>query len=104
MACANLFEKTGVPQKNITMVDRTGVIYRGRDNLNQWKSSHAIETKDRTLNDAITNADVFLGLSAKGALTKDMVKKMAKNPIIFCLLYTSPSPRDKRQSRMPSSA
>ena len=44
------------------MVDRTGVIYRGRDNLNQWKSSHAIETKDRTLDDAITNADVFLGL------------------------------------------
>ena len=46
---AVLFKKTGVPQKNITMVDRTGVIYRGRDNLNQWKSSHAIETKDRTL-------------------------------------------------------
>ena len=59
MACANLFKKTGVPQKNITMVDRKGVIFRGRDNLNQWKSSHAIETKDRTLDDAIANADVF---------------------------------------------
>ncbi len=90
MACANLFKKTGVPQKNITMVDRTGVIYRGRDNLNQWKSSHAIETKDRTLDDAITNADVFLGLSAKGALTKDMVKKMAKNPIIFACANPDP--------------
>ena len=45
MACANLFKKSGVPQKNITMVDRTGVIFRGRDNLNQWKSSHAIDTK-----------------------------------------------------------
>ena len=66
MACANLFKKSGVPQKNITMVDRTGVIYRGRENLNQWKSSHAIETKDRTLDEAIQNADVFLGLSAKG--------------------------------------
>jgi len=90
MACANLFKKSGVPQENITMVDRTGVIYRGRDNLNQWKSSHAIETKERTLNDAIVNADVFLGLSAKGALTKDMVKKMAKNPIIFACANPDP--------------
>ena len=90
MACANLFKKSGVPQKNITMVDRTGVIFRGRENLNQWKSGHAIETKDRTLDDAIKNADVFLGLSAKGALTKDMVKKMAKNPIIFACANPDP--------------
>ncbi len=90
MACTNLFKKSGVPQKNITMVDRKGVIYRGRDNLNQWKSSHAIETKDRSLEDAITNADVFLGLSAKGALTKNMVKKMAKNPIIFACANPDP--------------
>ena len=59
-------------------------------NLNQWKSSHAIETNDRTLNDAIKNADVFLGLSAKGALTKDMVKKMAKNPVIFACANPDP--------------
>ena len=58
--------------------------------LNQWKSSHAIETKDRTLDDAIKNADVFLGLSAKGALTKTMVKKMAKNPIIFACANPDP--------------
>ena len=90
MACANLFKKSGVPQKNITMVDRTGVIFRGRENLNQWKSSHAIETKDRTLDDAIKGADVFLGLSAKGALTKNMVKKMAKNPIIFACANPDP--------------
>jgi len=90
MACANLFKNSGVPQKNITMIDRTGVIYRGRKNLNQWKSSHAIETKDRTLDDAIKNADVFLGLSAKGALTKKMVKKMAKNPIIFACANPDP--------------
>ena len=90
MACANLFKNTGVPQKNITMIDRTGVIYRGRENLNQWKSSHAIETSARTLNDAINKADVFLGLSAKGALTKDMVKKMAKNPIIFACANPDP--------------
>ena len=70
MACTNLFKKSGVPQKNITMVDRTGVIFKGRENLNKWKSDHAIETKDRELSDAIRDADVFLGLSAKGALTK----------------------------------
>ena len=90
MACTNLFKKSGVPQKNITMIDRKGVIFRGRENLNQWKSSHAIETKDRTLDDAIKNADVFLGLSAKGALSKDMVKKMAKNPIIFACANPDP--------------
>ncbi len=90
MACTNLFKKSGVPQKNITMIDRKGVIYRGREKLNQWKSSHAIDTKDRTLDDAIKNADVFLGLSAKGALTKDMVKKMAKNPIIFACANPDP--------------
>ena len=53
MACTDLFKKKGIPQKNITMIDRKGVIYRGRDNLNQWKSAHAINTNDRTLNDAI---------------------------------------------------
>ncbi len=90
MACANLFKKSGVPQKNITMVDRSGVIYTGRKNLNQWKSSHAIKTSHRTLEDAIKNADVFLGLSAKGALTKSMVKKMAKDPIIFACANPDP--------------
>ena len=90
MACANLFKKSGVPQKNITMIDRTGVIYKERENLNQWKSQHAIETNKRTLNEAIKDADVFLGLSAKGALTKDMVKKMAKNPIIFACANPDP--------------
>ena len=90
MACANLFKNSGVPQKNITMIDRKGVIYKGRKNLNQWKSSHAIQTSDRTLDDAIEKADVFLGLSAKGALTKNMVKKMAKNPIIFACANPDP--------------
>ena len=90
MACANLFKKTGVAQKNITMIDRKGVIYRGRENINQWKSAHAIETSNRTLDDAINKADVFLGLSAKGALTKNMVKKMSKNPIIFACANPDP--------------
>ncbi|MDA8858436.1 NADP-dependent malic enzyme [Candidatus Pelagibacter sp.] len=90
MACTNLFKNSGVPQKNIIMVDRSGVIYRGREGLNQWKSSHAIETKHRTLDEAINGADVFLGLSAKGALSKDMVKKMAKDPIIFACANPDP--------------
>merc|ERR1711991_796866 len=72
------------------MLDRSGVLYRGRKDLSQWKSSHAIETKLRTLDEAINNADVFLGLSAKGILTKSMVKKMAKNPIIFACANPDP--------------
>ena len=90
MACTNLFKSTGVPQENITMIDRKGVIHRGRDDLNQWKSAHAIETNNRTLDDAIKDADVFLGLSAAGALKKEMVKKMAKNPIIFACANPDP--------------
>ena len=90
MACSNLFKKFGVPEKNITMLDRKGVIYKGRDNLNKWKSSHAIKTKDRTLKDAIKNADVFLGLSSAGSLKKEMVKLMAKNPIIFACANPDP--------------
>ncbi|MDC1112016.1 NADP-dependent malic enzyme [Candidatus Pelagibacter sp.] len=90
MACTNLFKNSGVPQKNIIMIDRSGVIYQGREGLNQWKSSHAIETNFRTLDEAINGADVFLGLSAKGALSKGMVKKMAKNPIIFACANPDP--------------
>ena len=90
IACTNLLKKTGIPNKNITMLDSKGVLYKGRDNLNQWKSEHAIETKDRTLDDAIKNADVFLGLSSKSILSKKMVKKMAKNPIIFACANPDP--------------
>ena len=90
MACSKLFIKLGVLSKNITMLDRKGVIYKGRDNLNEWKTSFAIKTKNRTLNDAIKNADVFLGLSSAGVLKKDMVKKMSKNPIIFACANPDP--------------
>ncbi len=90
MACVNLFKKSGVLQKNLTMIDRKGVIYKGRKGLNEWKLNHAIKTKDRTLNDAIKNADVFLGLSSAGVLKKDMIKKMAKNPIIFACANPDP--------------
>jgi len=90
IACTNLLINTGVPKKNITMLDSKGVLYRGRDNLNQWKSTHAIETKKRTLMQAIDGADVFLGLSSKSILSKSMVKKMAKNPIIFACANPDP--------------
>jgi len=90
MACTNLFIKSGVPKNNITMLDRKGVIYKGRGDLNEWKSAFAINTKNRTLNDAIKNADVFLGLSSAGALKKSMVKLMSKNPIIFACANPDP--------------
>ena len=90
IACTNLLKNTGVPQKNIIMLDSKGVLYRGRDNLNQWKSAHAIETKKRTLDEAIDGADVFLGLSSKSILSKKMVKKMAKDPIIFACANPDP--------------
>ena len=90
IACTNLLKKTGVPSKNIVMLDSKGVIYRGRDNVNQWKISHAIDTKKRTLEDVIIGADVFLGLSSKSILSKEMVKKMSKNPIIFACANPDP--------------
>ena len=101
MACANLFKKKGVLQKNLTMIDRKGVIHKGRKGLNKWKSSHAIKTKNRTLNDAIKDADVFLGLSSAGVLKKEMVKKMAKNPIIFACANPDPeiTPEDVEEVR-----
>ena len=90
IACTNLLKKTGVPSKNITMLDSKGVIYKGRDNLNQWKTTHALDTKKRTLDDAIDGADVFLGLSSKSILSKKMVSKMSKNPIIFACANPDP--------------
>jgi malate dehydrogenase (oxaloacetate-decarboxylating)(NADP+) len=91
IACTNLFKNSGVPNENVTMLDRKGVIYSGRtEGMDQWKSAHAIDTKDRTLEEAINGADVFLGLSAKGALKKELVKTMAKNPIIFACANPDP--------------
>jgi malate dehydrogenase (oxaloacetate-decarboxylating)(NADP+) len=90
-ACTELFKNSGVPSENVTMLDRKGVIYRGREGgMDQWKSKHAIETKERTLADAVNGADVFLGLSAPDILTKEMVKSMAKNPIIFACANPDP--------------
>ena len=89
-ACANLFKSSGVKRENIIMCDSKGVIYKGRKNIDQFKSAHAIETKHRTLNDAMKGSDVFLGLSAKDVVTQEMVKSMAKNPIIFACANPDP--------------
>ena len=91
IACTNLFKNSGVPSENVIMLDRKGVVFRGRtEGMDQWKSAHAVETKKRTLEEAIKGADVFLGLSAKGALKKELVKTMAKNPIIFACANPDP--------------
>jgi len=91
IACTNLFKNSGVPNENVTMLDKQGVIYRGRtESMDQWKSIHAIDTEKRTLEEAIKGADVFLGLSAKGVLKKELVKTMAKDPIIFACANPDP--------------
>ncbi len=89
-ACANLFKSSGVKSENIVMCDSKGVIYKGRKNIDQFKSAHAIDTELRTLDQAMKDADVFLGLSAKDVVSKDMVKSMAKNPIIFACANPDP--------------
>jgi len=90
LACANLFKSIGIKTQNIIMLDTKGVIYKGRDNVDQFKSTYAVKTKLRNLKDAIKGADVFLGLSVKNVLTQEMVKSMAKNPIIFACANPDP--------------
>ncbi|MDC3104384.1 NADP-dependent malic enzyme [Candidatus Pelagibacter bacterium] len=89
-ACTNLFKSSGVKNENIIMCDSKGVIYKGRKNIDQFKSTFASNTKLRTLKEAIKGADVFLGLSAKDVVSSDMIKSMAKNPIIFACANPDP--------------
>ncbi|MDH3699946.1 MAG: NADP-dependent malic enzyme [Alphaproteobacteria bacterium] len=91
VACVELIKSMGVPNDNIVMCDSKGVIYQGReDGMNQWKSAHAVQTDLRTLKEAMAGADVFIGLSVKGAVSKAMVKSMAKKPIIFAMANPDP--------------
>jgi malate dehydrogenase (oxaloacetate-decarboxylating)(NADP+) len=102
IACLELLKSMGVKGENITLCDTKGVVYRGRtEGMNQWKSAHAVETKARTLADAMVGCDVFLGLSAKGALTPDMVRSMAARPIIFAMANPDPeiTPEDAKAVR-----
>lgn len=88
IACAKMYQQIGV--RNIIMLDSKGVIHTGRENLSPEKAYFAVDTDARTLEDAIKGADMFLGLSKGGVLTKDMVKTMASNPIIFALANPTP--------------
>ncbi|MFD3263637.1 NADP-dependent malic enzyme [Phenylobacterium ferrooxidans] len=91
IASLDLMKAMGVRSDNCIAVDNTGVIYRGRTaGMNQWKSAHAVDTDARTLAEALVGADVFLGLSAKGVLTQDMIMQMAPNPLIFAMANPDP--------------
>src|SRR5690606_22250926 len=91
LSCIALIKQLGVPHENVIALDREGVVYRGREKgMDQFKSVHAIDTKARTLADAMKGADVFMGLSVAGAVTQEMVKSMAKKPINFAMANPDP--------------
>ena len=101
IACTELIKAMGVPHGNVIMCDRKGVIHKGRTDLDQWKSAHAVDTDARTLGEALVGADVFLGLSAAGALKPDMVVAMAPKPIIFAMANPDPEilPEEAKAAR-----
>jgi malate dehydrogenase (oxaloacetate-decarboxylating)(NADP+) len=101
IAVLELIKAMGVRAENAVLCDSRGIIHTGRDNLNQWKAAHAVETDKRTLAEAVDGADCFLGLSVAGALTQDMVKSMAAEPIIFAMANPDPEirPEDVRAVR-----
>ncbi len=91
IACIELIKAMGFAPENVMLCDTKGVVYQGRsEGMNQWKSAHTVKTDARSLADALDGADVFFGLSAKGALTTAMVQSMAKNPIIFAMANPDP--------------
>ena len=93
IACTELIKAMGVRQNNVILCDRKGTIYQGREGVNQWQSAHAAVTDARDLTQALVGADVFLGLSAAGALGPEMVKDMAPAPIIFAMANPEPEIR-----------
>ena len=101
LACTALIKSMGVRHDNVIVCDTKGVIYQGREGVDQFKSAHAIQTDKRTLKEALVGADIFLGLSAKGAVTQDMVKDMADQPIIFAMANPDPeiTPPDAKAVR-----
>ena len=90
VACCNLYIAAGVKRENIAMFDSTGLVHKDRTDLNKYKMAFAIENKYSTLKEGMTDADVFVGLSKGGLVTQDMVKVMAKNPIIFAMANPDP--------------
>ncbi|GGL55322.1 NADP-dependent malic enzyme [Wenxinia marina] len=103
IACLELLKSMGASHDNCIMCDTKGVIYQGRtEGMNQWKSAHAAATDLRTLEEAMKGADVFLGVSAKGAVTPEMVASMADNPVIFAMANPDPeiTPEDAHAVRV----
>ena len=91
IACIELIKSMGAQHDNCLLCDTKGVIYQGREEgMNQWKSAHAANTDLRTLDEAMNGADVFLGVSVKGAVTQEMVSNMAKDPVIFAMANPDP--------------
>jgi malate dehydrogenase (oxaloacetate-decarboxylating)(NADP+) len=91
IACIELLKAMGLPQENAILCDTRGVVYQGREaGMNQWKSAHAVATDARDLREALIGADVFFGLSAKGAVSQEMVKGMARQPIVFAMANPDP--------------
>ncbi len=91
IACIELLKTMGARHENCIVCDTKGVLYQGRtEGMNQWKSAHAVKTDLRSLEDAMRGADVFLGVSAKGAVTREMVASMAPNPVIFAMANPDP--------------
>lgn len=102
IACLELLKSMGAKHNSCIMCDTKGVIYQGRtEGMNQWKSAHAASTELRTLEEAMTGADVFLGVSVKGAVTQDMVLSMAPDPVIFAMANPDPeiTPEDAQAVR-----
>ncbi|MET1028063.1 MAG: malic enzyme-like NAD(P)-binding protein, partial [Dongiaceae bacterium] len=102
IACVELVKSMGLPPENAIICDTKGVIYQGRtEGMNQWKSAHAVQTKARSLAEAMAGADVFFGLSVKGAVTQAMIKSMAPHPIIFAMANPDPeiTPEEVREIR-----
>lgn len=91
ISCARILFELGLPKENLVMCDSNGAIYKGRtQGMNKYKDEFAVDTKARTLADAMIDADCFIGCSAKGLVSQDMVKTMAKNPIIFAMANPDP--------------
>ncbi|WP_299964734.1 NADP-dependent malic enzyme [uncultured Roseobacter sp.] len=102
IACLELLKAMGARHQNCIMCDTKGVIYQGRaEGMNQWKSAHAVSTEARTLEEAMKGADVFLGVSVKGAVTQEMVASMADDPVIFAMANPDPeiTPEDAHAVR-----
>jgi malate dehydrogenase (oxaloacetate-decarboxylating)(NADP+) len=103
IACAKLYVAYGVRPENLRMVDKAGVIYKGRTggDMNPYKEAFAVDTKERTLTDALKGADVFVGLSTKGIVTGEMLEGMARDPIVFALANPEPeiTPEEAKAAR-----